>query len=68
MGHGYATCAECADFPEPSDCRKYDNFIARLFGWVFRSNRRAGVLRIRQVGREQFADEMAAAGRHSLPR
>ena len=66
--HGYSTCANCATHADPRRCRTYHNFISRLFGFVFRSTRAAGIDRIRTVGTEAFAREMAAARRHSLPR
>ena len=64
----YATCAECTDFEDPSNCRKYNTFISRLFGFFFRSDRTACIRRIRQVGPQEFANEMAAAGRQSIRR
>jgi hypothetical protein len=46
----------------------YHNFVSRIFGFVFRSNRPACIARIREVGRETFAKEMAEGRRQSLPR
>ncbi|HUL57748.1 MAG TPA: DUF3795 domain-containing protein [Anaeromyxobacteraceae bacterium] len=66
--HGYATCADCAIFEDPRECAKYDNLVARVIGFVLRSNRAACVDRIREVGRDAFAAEMAAKGAQSLPR
>jgi hypothetical protein len=65
---GRSTCADCTTHPDPRQCGIHNNFISRLFGFVFRSNRAACVDRIRAIGREGFAGEMAKAGRHSLPR
>jgi hypothetical protein len=64
--HGFATCADCGDYPDPADCRKFNNFISRVFAMVFRSDRRACALRLRELGPEAFAAEMAAAGRHTI--
>ena len=65
---GYTTCADCTTYADPRDCRKFHNLISRVFGLVFRSNRRACILRIREVGPAAYAEEMAAKGRQSLPR
>ena len=66
--HGRATCAECTESPEPRDCRKFHNPFSRLIGFVLRSDRRAGILRIREVGLPAFAAQMAASRRQALPR
>jgi hypothetical protein len=50
------------------DCKKYNNWIARLFGLIFRSNRAACVALIREQGYPVFATDMAAKKRQSLPR
>lgn len=62
------SCAECAEFTDVNACRKFNNPVSRVFGFIFRSNRKACVERIRSAGREQFAVEMAGLKRHSLPR
>lgn len=54
-----ASCADCKDFKDVMDCTKYDNFIARIFGFVFNSNRSACIARIKEAGYEDFAHEMA---------
>ncbi|MBI2497762.1 MAG: DUF3795 domain-containing protein [Opitutae bacterium] len=65
---GYTTCADCTTHVDVRQCGIHNNFISRLFGLVFRSNRAACIDRIDRIGREAFACEMAAAHRHSLPR
>ncbi len=66
--HGYATCADCATFTDARDCPKFDNWIAWVIGFVLRSDRAACIDRIRAVGREAFASEMAARGAQSIRR
>ena len=66
--HKYATCADCKEFTDPSECDKFNNLIARVFGVVFNSNRPACVLKIREVGLDGFATHMAGLKRQSLPR
>jgi hypothetical protein len=68
ISSGHSTCANCTTHPDPRQCSRYHNFISRLFGLVFRSNRAACIDRLRAVGAKAFAAEMAAAKRHSLPR
>ena len=66
IGHGWQSCAECTLMPLES-CGKLNNFIARIFGFVFRSDRRGCVERIREVGCEAFAAEMRLAGSFNRP-
>jgi len=62
------SCAECTDFADPRACKKFNNFISKLFGFVFRSDRAACIAQIRQVGLEGHASLMAASGRHTIKR
>jgi len=66
--NGYSTCAACTTTPEPRDCKKYHNLIARLFGLIFRSDRRACILQIREKGLDAHAEIMAARQKPSMPR
>ena len=66
IGHGWQSCAECTLMPLES-CGKFNTFIARIFGFVFRSDRRGCVERIREVGCEAFAAEMRLAGSFNRP-
>ena len=64
--HGWQSCAECTLMP-PQTCKKFDNFIAKVFQVVFRSDRRGCVERIREVGQEAFAAEMRLSGSYNRP-
>ncbi len=66
--NAWATCAACDEVGDVGDCAKFNNLIARLFGLIFRSDRRACVLRIGEVGVEAFAAEMAQARRQTMRR
>jgi len=59
LENSYSSCAECKTTPEPRDCKKYHNLIARLFGLIFRSARRACILQIREMGLQGHAETMA---------
>ena len=53
-----ATCADCDEFENVKDCKKYNNFISKVFGFIFRSDRAACINRIKEIGIEDFAAEM----------
>lgn len=57
---GFATCAECSAYPDLTQCGKLHNFISRLMGWIFRSDRIGNLNRIRQEGLEAFKAERPA--------
>jgi len=56
--NGYATCAECTHHEKISDCKKFNTLFAKLFALVFRSDRKASLARISQIGLEAYAQEM----------
>jgi hypothetical protein len=66
IGRNIASCAACEEFPNPRDCGKFNNFISKLFGLVFRSDRAACIEKIREIGIQPFAAEMAASKRQSI--
>jgi hypothetical protein len=59
--NNYASCAECQTFSNPHDCKKFNNFISKLFGLIFRSDRCACIAQIREKGLQAHADVMAAS-------
>jgi len=63
---GIASCAQCATHADPNDCKKFNNFISKVFGFVFRSDRRAGILQIREEGLDGHARIMAESGRQTI--
>ncbi len=66
--NNYTTCADCEEFKDVNDCKKFNNIISKMFALVFRSNRRACIEQLRTEGIERHAAIMTAAGRQSLPR
>ena len=58
--HGYLSCADCTLMPL-EECRKFNNFMAKIFGFIFRSDRHGCIRRLREAGPEQFVKEMHAA-------
>jgi hypothetical protein len=50
------------------ECKKFNNFISKLFGVILRSDRPACISRIKEIGYEQYAAEMATSRRQSIKR
>jgi hypothetical protein len=65
---GRKSCAECKEFSEIMECSKFNNVISRVFGFIFRSNRRACIEKIKEQGYRAFAKEMAETGRQTIKR
>ena len=59
IGNNYLSCADCT-FIEPMKCKKYNTFISRVIGFVFNSDRNACLAKIKEIGYDEFAKEMAA--------
>ena len=66
--NGYASCAECRTVDDPRDCKKFNNFMAKLFGLIFRSDRRACICQIAEQGLLGHAELMATRQTHSIRR
>ena len=64
--HGWMSCAECNLMPIER-CPKFNAFISKVFGFVFRSERGACIRRIREIGVENFAKEMTESGNYNRP-
>ena len=62
------SCAECAEFPEPRACRKYNNLMSRLFGQLFKSDRAACIAQIKQLGLDGHARTMAEMRNQTIKR
>lgn len=55
---GIPSCARCS--MNVHDCKKFNNFMGKLFGFIFRTDRGACIARIKEKGEEDFAREMAS--------
>jgi len=62
----YLSCADCSQYQNPMDCRKFNNIMAKLFALVFKSDRAACIGQIRRIGVQGHADEMTRQKRQSL--
>ena len=57
--HGFASCADCKEFTNPMECKKFNNFVSRIFAVIFKSDRAACVAKIKSTGYDQYAAFMA---------
>jgi hypothetical protein len=62
----YSSCADCGDNSDPRECRKFHNLFSRVIGFVLRSDRRACVFQIKELGIDGHAKAMAELGRPSI--
>lgn len=64
----YNTCAECVEFSDVNECRKFNTFMSKIFAVIFNSNRKACIEQIKSGGLENHAAIMAEMEKHSLSR
>ena len=57
MDNEYDTCADCTDFQELRECKKLNNIISKIFGFIYKTNRIESLNRIRETGLEKFKAE-----------
>ena len=55
---GYSTCAECAEYEDLRKCKNLNNWISKIFGFIFRTNKLRNLERIRKIGLEKFKEEV----------
>jgi len=67
MENNYQTCADC-QLIKLEDCKKFNNFISKVIGFMFNSDRTACICRIKEKSVEAFAEEMKVSKRQSIPR
>jgi hypothetical protein len=58
MEHGYKSCADCTEFANPMDCKKFNNFFSKIFALLLGSDRNACIAKIKESGYEEFAGFM----------
>jgi len=67
MENNMQSCADCKSV-ELMECKKYNNFISRVFGYVFNSDRKACIDRIKEIGYEGFSVEMTQLKQQTIKR
>jgi hypothetical protein len=68
MDNGYLSCTDCKEFASPMECKMFNNFMSKIFGFIFRSDRSACIEQIRKIGIQAHADDMTKQGRQSIRR
>lgn len=63
---GISSCAECNEFGNPKDCKKFNNIMSKLFGLLFKSDRAACINQIKAVGLEGHSKKMAGSKIHTI--
>ncbi|UCG88529.1 MAG: DUF3795 domain-containing protein [Gemmatimonadota bacterium] len=66
LENDYSSCAACTEFEDPKDCRKFHNLFSKVISFLLRSDRRACVLQIKELGLEGHAGAMAKLRRPSI--
>lgn len=56
--NNFRSCIECQK-EGPENCNYFNNFIAKLIAFFFRSDRAKGIRYIKEFGYEKFAEEMS---------
>ena len=65
--NGYKSCADCKKM-SLEECKKFNNFIGKVFGFIFKSDRNANIRRIKEIGYDAFAEELQKSGFMTLKR
>ena len=68
MDNQYGSCADCKQYSNPNDCKMFNNFISKIFGIIFQSNRAACIQQIRRIGIPGHADNMTESGLQAIKR
>ena len=63
--HNYKSCADCT-ISSIDECKKFNNFIGKVFSILFRSDRPACIRRIQAIGYDAFAREMHAKKQQTI--
>ena len=61
--HEYVTCADCQDYEELQDCKKLNNIVSKIMGFVFRTDRIGNLYQIRELGLEVFKEKKFEEGK-----
>jgi len=68
LENSYSSCADCRTHIDPKECGYFDNFMSRLFGFIFRSDRKACIDYLRANGTEAFARFMTEKRQPAIKR
>jgi hypothetical protein len=66
INKGINSCADCSEYSSPEKCKKFNNFMSKIFGLLFKSDRKACINLIREKGYENYALIMADSKNHTV--
>ena len=66
--NNYQSCADCKEFKDPMDCKKFNNFFSKMFAIILKSDRAACIAKIKNTGYEGFAQFMSENRLQSIKR
>jgi len=66
MEQEYSSCADCREFEDPKECKKFNNVISKVVGFVLRSDRAACVKQIKKMGIQGHADTMTKQKKQTI--
>ena len=55
---GILNCSDCDEYKNVMDCSIFNNFMSRFFGVILNSDRNKCIDRIKELGMENYAQEM----------
>jgi len=67
MEQQLASCADCTQISHRT-CKKYNNFMSKMVGFILRSDRAACIDNISSMGYAAFAEDMVANKRQTIRR
>jgi hypothetical protein len=65
---GVDNCSTCNEFSNPKECKKYNNPISKIIGYVTNTDRSLCIEQIKEKGIQHFATTMAEEGLQSIPK
>lgn len=65
---GLSTCNECSAFSDVHECKKFNTVFSKFFYYFLKSDRRASLERIGEIGIQAYAAEMHSQGRQVIKR
>ena len=68
MENNYTSCAECQTYSDPGECKYFNNFMSKIFAFIFRSDRIACIQQIKDIGIQAYAGKMAENQLQSIKR
>jgi hypothetical protein len=66
IDRNYSSCADCREFEDPRECKKYNNIVSKIVGFVLRSDRAACIMQIKNMGIPDHADTMARQKKQTI--